>query len=126
MSVIVAGVIVASYGEVAFNTVGVIYQVSGLCFEATRLVLIQKLLSSAEFKMDPLVSLYYYAPVCTVMNFIIFLATEAGTLQWADIQTVGIVLLVANASVAFLLNVSVVFLVSFWSALVFQSTEQRN
>lgn len=112
VSVIVGGVIVASYGEVVFNVTGVVYQVCGLCFEALRLVLIQKLLSSPEYKMDPLVSLYYYAPVCTVMNFVIYLYTEASTLSWLDIQNLGVYILVLNASVAFALNVSVVFLVS--------------
>lgn len=111
VSVIVIGVVIASYGEVAFNTTGVLYQVFGLSFEATRLVLIQKLLSSAEYKMDPLVSLYYYAPVCTVLNLLMYLFTEASELEWVAVQEVGIVLLLANAAVAFALNVSVVFLV---------------
>ncbi|TQB72987.1 hypothetical protein MPDQ_006324 [Monascus purpureus] len=31
-------------------------------FEPVRLVMVQRLLSSAEFKMDPLVSLYYSYP----------------------------------------------------------------
>jgi len=60
---IVIGVVVASYGEIAFVVIGVIFQVCGLIFESVRLVLVQKLLSSAEYKMDPLVSLYYFAPV---------------------------------------------------------------
>jgi hypothetical protein len=74
--------------------------------------MVQRLLSSAEFKMDPLVSLYYFAPCCAVMNGLVTLVFEAPTLTMADINQVGVLTLVANAAVAFALNVSVVFLVS--------------
>ena len=63
VSIIVLGIIIASYGEIAFVLIGVIFQACGIVFESIRLVLVQKLLSSAEYKMDPLVSLYYFAPV---------------------------------------------------------------
>jgi hypothetical protein len=74
--IIVVGVVVASLGEVHFNILGVAYQLSGIVFEATRLVMIQRLLS-AEFKMDPLVSLYYFAPVCAITNGVLALVFEA-------------------------------------------------
>jgi hypothetical protein len=61
--IIVFGIVIASYGEIAFVLIGVIFQVFGLIFESIRLVMVEKLLSSAEYKMDPLVSLYYFAPV---------------------------------------------------------------
>lgn len=73
--------------------------------------MIQRMLSSAEFKMDPLVSLYYYAPACAVINGVVTLFVEAPRMGMADIYSVGIFTLLANAFVAFLLNVSVVFLV---------------
>lgn len=41
---------------------GFIFQAMGIMFEASRLVAIQKLLHG--LKMDPLVSLYWFAPVC--------------------------------------------------------------
>ena len=63
VSVIVIGIVIASYGEIAFVLVGFVYQVLGVSFESVRLVMVQKLLSSPEYKMDPLVSLYYFAPV---------------------------------------------------------------
>ena len=59
---------IATYGEIAFVLIGFLYQAGGLVFEAIRLTLVERLLSSAEFKMDPLVSLYYFAPVCAIMN----------------------------------------------------------
>lgn len=118
VSSIVVGIMLASYGEVAFNMTGFIYQALGIGFEATRLVMVQRLLSSAEYKMDPLVSLYYFAPVCAAMNFIIFLFTEAGTVTMGDIERVGFFILFLNALVAFGLNVAVVFLIGKTSSLV--------
>jgi hypothetical protein len=66
VTVIVVGVIIASYGEFAFVFAGFFFQACGILAESLRLVLVQKLLSSPEHKMDPLVSLYYFAPVNTV------------------------------------------------------------
>jgi hypothetical protein len=111
VSFIVIGVMIATYGEIAFVLTGFLYQVGGIIFEAVRLTLVERLLSSAEFKMDPLVSLYYFAPVCAVMNGITSLIIEVPTMHMSDIYKVGFGVLVANAMVAFLLNVSVVFLV---------------
>jgi len=46
---------------VDFVPYGVLLQVLGICFEATRLVMVQQLLK--DLKMDALSSLYYFAPV---------------------------------------------------------------
>lgn len=73
--------------------------------------MIQRMLSSAEFKMDPLVSLYYYAPACALINGVVTLFVEIPRMSMGDIYSVGLFTLLANAFVAFLLNVSVVFLV---------------
>ena len=70
VSSIVIGVAIASYGEIKFDMVGFLFQAAGIIFEATRLVMVQRLLSSAEFKMDPLVSLYYFAPACAVIIYV--------------------------------------------------------
>lgn len=93
-------------------------QCSGIVFEALRLVMIQRMLSSAEFKMDPLVSLYYYAPACAVINGVVTMVVEIPRMTMGDIYSVGIFTLLANAFVAFLLNVSVVFLIGKTSAVV--------
>lgn len=111
VSFIVIGVIIASFGEIKFVFIGFLYQVGGIIFEAIRLVMVQRLLSSAEFKMDPLVSLYYFAPVCAVMNGVVSLFLEVPDLTMQKIYDVGLFTLFLNAMVAFLLNVSVVFLV---------------
>ena len=113
VSFIVIGVIIASYGEIDFVLIGVLFQIGGIVFEALRLVMVQKLLSSAEFKMDPLVSLYYFAPLCAIMNFCVAAFFELPHITMADFYRVGPTLFLVNACVAFALNVSVVFLVSY-------------
>ncbi|PWW74757.1 TPT-domain-containing protein [Tuber magnatum] len=118
VSVIVLGVMIASYGEIAFNLTGFVFQTVGIIFEAFRLILVQRLLCSAEYKMDPLVSLYYFAPVCALMNFLIFLVFEAPELGMSEVLRLGLLTLLANAALAFTLNVSVVFLIGRTSSLV--------
>ncbi|KAJ4415217.1 hypothetical protein N0V82_007454 [Gnomoniopsis sp. IMI 355080] len=118
VGVIVFGVIIASFGEIKFDLIGFLYQCSGIVFEALRLVMIQRMLSSAEFKMDPLVSLYYYAPACAVINGVVTMVVEIPRMTMGDIYGVGLFTLLANAFVAFLLNVSVVFLIGKTSAVV--------
>jgi len=79
---------------------------------------VQRLLSSAEYKMDPLVSLYYFAPICAIMNFLVASVFEVPRMHMQDIYNVGVWVLVLNAMIAFALNVSVVFLIGRTSSLV--------
>lgn len=111
--IIVFGVLLSSAGEVHFSWPGFLYQLGGHVFESFRVVMIQALMSGDEMRMDPLVSLYYYAPVCAVMNFMVALASEWHTFQWADLARVGPGMLLLNAFIAFLLNAASVLLVSF-------------
>jgi len=110
------GVFLASAGEIDFSWIGFAFQFGGIVFEAMRLVMIQLLLSGDDMKMDPLVSLYYYAPVCAVMNIIVGLFTEFPTFQVAHLWDTGVFILILNAGVAFMLNVASVFLVSLSNA----------
>ena len=87
-------------------------------FEAIRLVMVQRLLNSPDLKMDPLVSLYYFAPVCTLMNGLVALAWEVPKVTMEEVYAVGLPIFFANALVAFALNVSVVFLIGRTSSLV--------
>lgn len=73
--------------------------------------MIQILLSGEGQNLDPLVSLYYYAPVCTVMNAVVALVTESGSFRMEDLYRVGWMVFVANAGCAFALNVASVVLV---------------
>ncbi|KAK5165759.1 uncharacterized protein LTR77_008682 [Saxophila tyrrhenica] len=118
VSAIVVGVAIASWGEIKFDLTGFLFQAAGIVFEATRLVMVQRLLSSAEFKMDPMVSLYYFAPACAVINGVFTLFVEAPKMSMLDIYSLGFGTLIANAFVAFGLNVAVVLLIGKTSAVV--------
>lgn len=61
--------------------------------------------------ISPLVLLYYYAPVCAVFNLMVALMTEWRTFNVEDLHRVGWSMLALNGAVAFMLNVSSVFLV---------------
>ncbi|KAI0732706.1 TPT-domain-containing protein [Fomitopsis betulina] len=110
-----SGVALASQGELKFNLVGFLTQAAAVVFEASRLVMIQILLHG--LKMDPLVSLHYYAPVCAVINLAVLPLTE-GLAPFYEVLRVGPWILLSNAAVAFLLNVAAVFLVGAGSGLV--------
>ncbi|KAE9972443.1 hypothetical protein EG328_004974 [Venturia inaequalis] len=107
VSVIVVGVIIASFGEIRFVLIGFAVQVLGIVCEATRLAMVERLLSSAEFKMDPLVSLYYFAPACAVMNGMMFIILELPKISTEKILDLGLITLLLNASVAFCLNIAI-------------------
>lgn len=68
--------------------------------------------------MDPLVSLYYYAPVCATFNALLIPIFEGSKPFYQVMDRVGPFTLFINANVAFLLNVAVVFLIGCASSLV--------
>ena len=70
-----------------------------------------------NLKMDPLVSLHYYAPVCAIINLFLLPFAE-GLEPFYQLKDLGVLVLVSNAAVAFLLNVAAVFLVGVASSLV--------
>jgi len=118
VSAIVVGVVIASFGEIKFVLIGFVCAMLGVAFEATRLAMVERLLSSAEFKMDPMVSLYYFAPVCALMNGMVALFLEVPHLSMDKIMDIGLFTFLLNATIAFCLNLSVVFLIGKTSALV--------
>jgi hypothetical protein len=101
------GVATASYGEVDFAYSGFIAQVLAIAFESSRLVMIQVLLQG--LKMDPLVSLHYFAPVCAAINFVLLVFWE-GFEPFLELRRLGPIVLFTNAGVAFCLNICSVFL----------------
>jgi drug/metabolite transporter (DMT)-like permease len=62
MVLVSVGVVVSSYGEIHFNVIGTLYQVTGIFAEALRLVLTQVLLQKKGLTLNPITSLYYIAP----------------------------------------------------------------
>lgn len=110
-----AGCALAAYGEVHFELSGFLCQCAAIAFEASRLVMIQILLHG--LKMDPIVSLHYYAPVCAGINMLILPFTE-GLEPFYALHRVGLLVLFSNAGIAFALNVAAVFLISVGSGLI--------
>ncbi|KZT60932.1 TPT-domain-containing protein [Calocera cornea HHB12733] len=109
------GVAMASYGEMHFEMFGFISQCLAVIFESCRLVLIEVLLHG--LKMDPLVSLHYYAPVCATINAFVIPFTE-GLAPFYALAELGPFVLITNAMVAFSLNVAAVFLIGAGGGLV--------
>lgn len=109
------GVATASYGEAEFRLIGFVAQVLAIAFESSRLVMVQVLLQG--LKMDPLVSLYYFAPVCAALNFVLLIVTE-GLEPFLELYRLGPFILLTNAGVAFGLNITAVFLIGAASSLV--------
>ncbi|KAF8306099.1 TPT-domain-containing protein [Clavulina sp. PMI_390] len=109
------GVSLASYGEMDFSMTGFIIQASSVLFEASRLVMIEVLLKG--MKMDPLVSMHYYAPVCAAINLLVLPFTE-GLEPFYALANLNPLILLSNASVAFLLNIAAVFLIGVGSGLI--------
>lgn len=112
MLVIVAGVVMAGAAETGFSIQGLLFQLLSILFESARIILIQFLISGTGLHMDPLVSLYYFAPVCAFTSFALSYLLGWSSFEWTHAVEVGFWMLLLNAIVAFLLNVSSVLLVS--------------
>ncbi|POR35769.1 Putative sugar phosphate/phosphate translocator [Tolypocladium paradoxum] len=122
MLLIVAGAALASLGEIQFSLVGFLFQVGGIVAGAIRLVMIQVLVSRKGMKMDALVGLYYFGPACAAMNFAVALCIELPRFEMADLANAGFGLLFLNALVAFILNITTVYLIGKTSGLVMALT----
>ncbi|KAK8114315.1 hypothetical protein PG999_006384 [Apiospora kogelbergensis] len=123
--VIVVGVLISSVAETQFHWLGFMFALGGTLAESMRLLLIEVLLKREAgdgVRMDPLVGLYYYAPVCAVLNGAVALFTEVPHFNWTDLERVGVPTLGLNCLIAFLLNVTSVFLIGKTSALAMNLT----
>lgn len=74
--------------------------------------MVQRILSS-EYKMDALVSIYYYAPICALLNFLVACVFEIPSVTMEEVYHVGIPVFAVNGMIAFLLNFAAVSLVSY-------------
>nr|GMD84207.1 probable sugar phosphate/phosphate translocator At3g14410 [Ipomoea batatas] len=62
MSIISFGVLVASYGEININWIGVVYQMGGVVGEALRLIFMEILVKRKGLKLNPISVMYYVSP----------------------------------------------------------------
>eukprot|EP01018_Ginkgo_biloba_P020447 Gb_01106 [translate_table: standard] len=111
------GVAIAAYGEAQFNATGVLLQLGAVVFEATRLVLIQILLTAKGINLNPITSLYYIAPCCFLFLSIPWAIVEYPVLWATSSFYLDVPIFAANCACAFLLNLAVFLLVGKTSAL---------
>ncbi|XXG55888.1 hypothetical protein AAC387_Pa03g3447 [Persea americana] len=111
------GVAIAAYGEARFDTWGVFLQLAAVAFEATRLVLIQILLTSKGITLNPITSLYYVAPCCFVFLFVPWVAVEFPVLRQTSTFQIDLAVFGTNSLCAFALNLAVFLLIGKTSAL---------
>ncbi|XP_009413955.2 probable sugar phosphate/phosphate translocator At5g25400 [Musa acuminata AAA Group] len=114
------GVAIAAYGEARFVGAGVVLQLAAVAFEATRLVLIQILLTSKGVSLNPITSLYYVAPCCLAFLLVPWSMVELPVLRdrlAASAFRPDIVIFGTNSLCAFALNLAVFLLVGKTSAL---------
>ncbi|GFP81249.1 probable sugar phosphate/phosphate translocator at3g17430 [Phtheirospermum japonicum] len=106
MLLVSIGVVVSSYGEIHFNVIGTVYQVTGIFAEALRLVLTQVLLQKKGLTLNPITSLYYIAPCSFVFLFIPWYFLEKPGMEVSQIQF-NFWIFFSNAVCALLLNFSI-------------------
>ena len=105
------GVVISSMGEIQFSWLGFMVQGGGTVAEALRLALMQYLMNSEDSQMDPLTSLYFFSPVCTIINASMGLGLEYPIFDKSKFSDVGTVPFLAAAIIAFGLNVAQVYVV---------------
>lgn len=121
MIVITCGVAIASYGEIQFVLIGVLYQLGAIVTESNRIVMLQMLLQNHNIKLNPVQSMYLIMPLCFVFLTIPWLVLEYPRMDEAvnirDETGNAYAMLVFNAMAAFGLNISVFMLIGQTSAL---------
>ncbi|XP_073044083.1 probable sugar phosphate/phosphate translocator At5g25400 [Primulina eburnea] len=111
------GVGIAAFGEAKFDSWGVMLQLGAVAFEATRLVMIQILLTSKGITLNPITSLYYVAPCCLAFLFIPWVLVEFPSLKENSSFHFDYAIFASNSFCAFALNLAVFLLVGKTSAL---------
>ncbi|KAI3524488.1 hypothetical protein L2E82_03184 [Cichorium intybus] len=111
------GVAIAAYGEAKYNSWGVTLQLGAVVFEATRLVLIQILLTSKGITFNPITSLYYVAPCCLIFLSVPWIIVELPKLRDTSSFHFDYFIFGTNSICAFALNLAVFLLVGKTSAL---------
>ncbi|XP_021889499.1 probable sugar phosphate/phosphate translocator At1g48230 [Carica papaya] len=106
MVLVSVGVVVSSYGEIHFNVVGTVYQVTGIFAEALRLVLTQVLLQKKGLTLNPITSLYYIAPCSFVFLFVPWYLLEKPAMEVSQIEF-NFWIFFSNALCALALNFSI-------------------
>ncbi|KAI3836689.1 hypothetical protein MKX03_019408 [Papaver bracteatum] len=116
MSVISFGVLVASYGEINVNWIGVVYQMGGVVGEALRLIFMEILVKRKGLKLNPISVMYYVSPFSALCLFIPWIFLEKPKMDEANWSFQPLTLAL-NSLCTFALNLSVFLVISHTSAL---------
>ncbi|KAH9287734.1 hypothetical protein KI387_031851, partial [Taxus chinensis] len=117
MSVISFGVLVASYGEINVNWIGVVYQMGGVVGEALRLIFMEILVKRKGLKLNPITLMYYVSPCSAICLFIPWIFLEKPKMDSTTNWRFDPVIMSLNSLCTFALNVSVFLVISHTSAL---------
>ncbi|XP_021994527.2 probable sugar phosphate/phosphate translocator At3g14410 [Helianthus annuus] len=114
MSVISFGVLVASYGEININWIGVVYQMGGVVGEALRLIFMEILVKRKGVKLNPISMMFYVSPCSAVCLFVPWIFLEMPKMESWSFQPFVLTL---NSLCTFALNLSVFLVIQHTSAL---------
>ncbi|KAK7334931.1 hypothetical protein VNO80_26698 [Phaseolus coccineus] len=117
MSVISFGVLVASYGEISINWVGVVYQMGGVVGEALRLIFMEIFVKRKGLKLNPISVMYYVSPCSAICLFLPWIFLEKSKMDEHGPWNFPPVLLILNCLCTFALNLSVFLVITHTSAL---------
>ncbi|XP_055807571.1 probable sugar phosphate/phosphate translocator At3g14410 isoform X2 [Solanum dulcamara] len=117
MSVISFGVLVASYGEININWVGVIYQMGGVVGEALRLIFMEILVKRKGLKLNPISVMYYVSPCSALCLLVPWIFLEKPKMDEQLTWSFHPFALTLNCICTFALNLSVFLVISHTSAL---------
>ncbi|MEW5304158.1 MAG: hypothetical protein WDW36_006789 [Sanguina aurantia] len=117
MLMIAFGVVICAMGELNLVVKGLVQQLTALGFEALRLTMVQVLINSKGYNMNPLQSLYYVSPACFACLAIPFVSVEWHNMASNTTWTFNPSVMLANALTALILNLAVFLLIGKTSAL---------
>ncbi|GMN62230.1 hypothetical protein TIFTF001_031313 [Ficus carica] len=116
MSVISFGVLVASYGEININWIGVVYQMGGVVGEALRLIFMEIFVKRKGLKLNPISVMYYVSPCSAICLFIPWIFLEKPKIANGSWNFPPLILAL-NSLCTFALNLSVFLVITHTSAL---------
>ncbi|KAI7737087.1 hypothetical protein M8C21_027317 [Ambrosia artemisiifolia] len=125
MSVISFGVLVASYGEININWIGVVYQMGGVVGEALRLIFMEIFVRKKGLKLNPISMMYYVSPcrqhldsLCSALCLLIpWIFLEKPKMDAQGSWNFQPLVLTLNSICTFALNLSVFLVIQHTSAL---------
>ncbi|XP_076916023.1 putative sugar phosphate/phosphate translocator At3g14410 [Bidens hawaiensis] len=117
MSVISFGVLVASYGEININWIGVVFQMGGVVGEALRLIFMEIFVRKKGLKLNPISMMYYVSPCSALCLLIPWIFLEKPKMDAQGTWNFQPSVLTLNSICTFALNLSVFLVIQHTSAL---------